>query len=132
MNSSRKLIPYILHKRKTDTLMLYKLSLFLTNGGRGLWDVGNESPEEILQENGFVVTEIHKTPEHIYARIDPEKTNMSGFYTWKETRKEDCWRSFHLCFDVTMKESWFTSKELETQFEGSEFSPYRIFCDLRS
>ena len=82
-----KLVPYILRKKQTDTLTIYKFSVFLTNGGKGLWDLSQgENPEQTLAENGFVVESLYETDEIVYAKIDEAKTNMNSFYTWTETK----------------------------------------------
>jgi hypothetical protein len=48
-----KLVPYILRKKQTDTLTIYKFSVFLTNGGKGVLDLSQgENPEQTLAENG--------------------------------------------------------------------------------
>ena len=128
-----KLVPYILRKKQTDTLTIYKFSVFLTNGGKGLWDLSQgENPEQTLAENGFVVESLYETDEIVYAKIDEAKTNMNSFYTWTETKKEDCWRIFHLCVDLTSNKYWFHSQYIETIFDGSSLTPQSLFSSLLS
>lgn len=133
MYPSKKLVPYVLKKKQTDTLIIYKFSFFLTNGGKGVWELSQgEQADETLSENGFVVDGLYETEDIIYAQIDETKTNMNSFYTWAETKKEDCWRTFHLCVDATSNKSWFHSGQLETTFEGSSLTPQSLFSTLLS
>ena len=129
----RKLIPYFLSKKQTDKLTVYKLSLFLTLGGRALWELSpSENPEETLIENDFVVDKLHTKGATVYAKINPTKTNLAAFYTWEETKKDDCWRTFHICLDAETGKPWFRSEHLETQFEGTLLTPSSLFIDILS
>jgi len=91
-----------------------------------------ENPEQTLAENGFVVESLYKSDNIVYAKINEAKTNMNSFYTWIETKKEDCWRTFHLCLDVTSNNSWFYSQHIETIFDGSSLTPQSLFSSLLS
>ena len=129
----RKLIPYIVSKKQTDKLTVYKVSLFLALGGRALWELSPaENPEETLIENDFVVDKLHTKGATVYAKINPTKTNLAAFYTWEETKKDDCWRTFHICLDADSKNQWFRSEHLETQFEGTLLTPSSLFLDILS
>ena len=129
----RKLIPYIVSKKQTDKLTVYKVSLFLALGGRALWELSPaENPEETLIENDFVVDKLHTKGATVYAKINPTKTNLAAFYTWEETKKDDCWRTFHICLDAESKGQWFRSEHLETQFEGTLLTPSSLFIDILS
>jgi hypothetical protein len=130
---TRKIIPYILSKKQTEKLTLYKLSLFVALGGRALWELSAaENPEETLTQNDFVVDTIHSRQGVLYAEINPEKTNLAAFYTWDETKKEDCWRTFHICLDPESGKQWFRSEHLETRFEGTLLTPSSVFADILS
>ena len=129
----RKLIRYIVSKKQTDKLTVYKLSLFLALGGRALWELSpSENPEETLTQNDFVVDKLHTKGATVYAKINPTKTNLAAFYTWEETKKDDCWRTFHICLDADSKNQWFRSEHLETQFEGTLLTPSSLFLDILS
>lgn len=129
----RKLIPYIVSKKQTDKLTVYKVSLFLALGGRALWELSPaENPEETLSQNDFVVDKLHTKGATVYAKINPTKTNLAAFYTWEETKKDDCWRTFHICLDADSKNQWFRSEHLETQFEGTLLTPSSLFLDILS
>ena len=133
MYPSKKLVPYVLKKKQTDTLILYNFSIFLTNGGKGVWELSQgEKADETLSENGFVVDRLYETDDVVYAQINPEKTEMKNFYTWTETKKEDCWRPFHVCIDATSNKPWFHSGHLETTFDGSSLTPHSLFSTLLS
>jgi hypothetical protein len=129
----RKLIPYIVSKKQTDKLTVYKVSLFLALGGRALWELSPaENPEETLSQNDFVVDKLNTKGATVYAKINPTKTNLAAFYTWEETKKDDCWRTFHICLDADSKNQWFRSEHLETQFEGTLLTPSSLFLDILS
>jgi len=129
----RKLIPYIVSKKQTDKLTVYKISLFLALGSRALWELSpTENPEETLSQNDFIVDKIQPKGNTVYAKINPKKTNLAAFYTWEETKKEDCWRTFHICLDAESGKPWFRSEHLETQFEGTLHTPSSLVSDILS
>lgn len=129
----KKLIPYRLTKKETPTLILYKLSVFLTLGGKGLWELSlKENPEEILTVNDFFADSLHEKNNRIYAKINEKKTNLESFYTWEETKKEDCWRTFHICLEVHSNKPWFHSEYLNETFDGTNLSPSTLLTDILS
>ena len=131
--TQRKLIPYIVSKKQTDKLTVYKISLFLALGSRALWELSpTENPEETLSQNDFIIDNIHSRQDMIYAKINPAKTNLAAFYTWEETKKDDCWRTFHICLDAESGKPWFRSEHLETQFEGTLLTPSSLVSDILS
>lgn len=131
--TQRKLIPYIISIKETEKLTVYKVSLFLATGGRSLWELSsNENPEQTLTDNDFVVDRIYPKDKLIFAKINSQKTNLAAFYTWEETKKEDCWRTFHVCLDVESRRSWFRSEYLETPFEGIPLTPSSLITDILS
>jgi len=129
----RKLIPYMMSKKQTEKLTVYKLSLFLATGGRALWELSaTENPEQTLTENDFVVDRIYPKGSTVFAKINPTKTNLAAFYTWEETKKDDCWRTFHICLDAESGKPWFRSEHLATEFEGTLLSPSSLLTDILS
>ena len=77
----KKLIPYRLTKKETPTLILYKLSVFLTLGGKGLWELSlKENPEEILTVNDFFADYLHEKNNRIYAKIN-EPSHIRSTYS---------------------------------------------------
>jgi len=131
--TQRKLIPYIVSKKQTDKLTVYKISLFLALGSIALWELSpTENPEETLSQNDFIIDNIHSRQDMIYAKINPAKTNLAAFYTWEETKKDDCWRTFHICLDAESGKPWFRSEHLETQFEGTLLTPSSLVSDILS
>ena len=77
-----------------------RLGLFLCTGGRSAWSIDDTDTDvqitEMLLENGFPVTKLHRTKTITYAEIDYSRLNMKNFYTWDEiqprTSEEDVWR----------------------------------------
>ena len=79
MYPSKKLVPYVLKKKQTDTLIIYKFSFFLTNGGKGVWELSQgEQADETLSENGFVVDGLYETEDIIYAQINKASFDLSS------------------------------------------------------
>lgn len=123
----------MISKKQTDKLTVYKVSLFLSLGGRALWELSpTENPEQTLTENDFVVDKVYQKGSTAYAKINPTKTNLAAFYTWEETKKDDCWRTFHICLDAESSKPWFRSEHLETQFEGTLLTPSSLVSDILS
>jgi len=79
----------------------FKLGIFLSAGGRELWNVDDKDKDKailkMLKENGFPVLGLKRQAGLLLASIDP-KANLSGFYMWDEvdpaTAQEDVWRIF--------------------------------------
>lgn len=126
-----KVVPFYLRQTQTH-LSITKLTVFLSNGGKTLWQpedqilTEKQLQEEYLEPNGFVWTRIVQTPTIWYVEIDPEKTPLHEFYTWEEcqTQRAECWRSFYLFQDPTGSD-WFSGKQLsESEIEGKSIHTY--------
>ena len=78
--------------------------VFLCSGGRQYWSVddgtSNESITEMLNENGFAVTDISVKDDIVFAEIDRTKIRMDDFYLWSEidpkTSDQDVWRVYKI------------------------------------
>ncbi len=138
-----KLIPYWLQKKETSLLVVYRLTLFLSDGGKSLWNIGSETnmktiQQEYLVENGFYCKALHEIKDCIFAEIDTTKTNLSSFYTWEEIqdvhekKREDCFRTFVFCFEQPQDKIWFHSEICHQTFDGSSETPYALFQGLKN
>lgn len=138
-----KLVPYSLQKHETSLLTVYRLTVFLTDGGRSLWDVGNETDETILQkeylnENGFYVSSFFQQNDIYFAKLNLEFTKLQSFYTWEELqespekKREDCFRTFTFCFEQPQEKLWFSSEFCEIPFEGRNETPSALFQGLKN
>lgn len=138
-----KLVPFFLQKHETSLLTVYRLSLFLMDGGRSFWDIGGETDDsviqnEYLQENGFVALSLFRQNDICFAKLDAEKTKKSSFYTWEEIqdlpekRREDCFRTFTFCFEQPNEKFWFRSELCEEVFEGRTETPFALFEGLKN
>jgi len=138
-----KLVPFFIQKKETSLLTIYRLTLFLTDGGKSLWEIGQETNEqtimnEYLQENGFIPLKVERWNDMYLAKLDPLQTNKSSFYTWEETqessekRREDCFRTFVFCFEKHDEKLWFHSEVCHQSFDGNGETPYTLFRGLKS
>lgn len=137
-----KLVPFFLQKNETSILTVYRLSLFLCDGGRSLWEVGNESldvlQKEYLEENGFYTSSMHTWNDIVFAKLDPVRTKKTSFYAWEEIqelpekKREDCFRTFTFCFEKPNEKSWFFSESLSHPFDGRVETPSAIFEGLKN
>ena len=138
-----KLVPFFLQKHETSLLTVYRLSLFLCDGGRSFWDIGGETDisvieHEFLQENGFFASSLFKEKDIVFAKLDPQRTQKSSFYTWEELqeipekRREDCFRTFTFCFEQPTEKSWFRSEFCEESFDGRLETPFALFQGLKN
>ena len=138
-----KLIPYVLQKKETGALDIYRLTLFLSEGGRCLWEIGSESDtkkinQDYLEDNGFICTSIQKWDDIYFACIDCTKTNMKSFYTWEEIqehqekRRDECFRTYTFCYEMPQEKAWFRSEICEEPFEGTKQTPTAIFHGLKN
>lgn len=135
-----KLVPFTLQKRESLTLEIYSFMLFLTEGGRDLWEIGvaplKTIKKEFLLENGFVCSKIVKEGDIVFAQLEP--MNVSAFYTWEELqqqhdkKREDCFRTYHICIEKATGTEWFTSEILHTPFEKSTLTPSAVFHGLKN
>jgi hypothetical protein len=91
-------IPYF-WKTKGNTM---QLGIFLSKGGSTLWSIGdNEDINAVLIANGFPTLSLSVSDDGIvYAQIDHDTVDMSGFYTTNEPDigDKDVWH----CIDVPM------------------------------
>jgi hypothetical protein len=138
-----KLVPFFLQKHETSLLTVYRLTLFLTDGGKSLWDVGQETNEcilklEYLEENGLFALSLFQSDDIYFAKLDPQKTNKHSFYTWEELqeipekRREECFRTFTFCFEQPQEKVWFRSEICEQPFEGRQETPFAVFQGLKN
>lgn len=138
-----KLVPFFLQKHETSLLCIYRLTLFLSDGGKGLWDIGNERDEavirqEYLLENGLIANSIHLWNDVYFAELDSNQTKKSSFYTWDELqevpekKREDCFRTFTFCFEQPQEKLWFRSEVCEEPFEGRHETPFALFQGLKN
>ncbi len=138
-----KLVPFFLQKHETSLLTVYRLSLFLSDGGRSFWDIGTEADMEVIEreflhENGFFASSIFQEKDIVFAKLDPHQTQKSSFYTWEELqelpdkRREDCFRTFTFCFEKPVEKSWFRSEFCEESFEGRTETPFALFQGLKN
>lgn len=137
-----KLAPFFLQKHETSLLCVYRLAIFLSDGGRGLWEIGNEQDtsvirQEYLLENGLVAKSIHLWNDIYFAELDPSQTQKSSFYTWDELqeipekKREDCFRTFTFCFEHPQEKLWFHSEVCKEPFEGRHETPLSLFQGLK-
>ena len=129
-----KLFPYLLTK-KEGTLTKTKLTVFLAQGGRRLWETNEttitqrELLEYYLEPNDLHADHIHFAKDIIYIKINPEKTKLDEFYSWEETnkmqQKPECWRNFYFFTDEN-NASWFSPKssQLEIDFQDGNITEY--------
>lgn len=138
-----KLVPFFLQKQETPLLTLYRLTLFLADGGKSLWDIGAETDEsvvqkEYLEENGFISVSLVQDNDIYFAKLDPERTMKSSFYTWEEIqdlpdkRREDCFRTYTFCFEQPQEKLWFRSEFCEEPFIGRQETPFAVFQGLKN
>ena len=124
-------------------LTVYRLTCFLTEGGKGLWEIGQEHNKktietEYLQDNGFIPQDIQLWNGIYLAKLNPLATNKQSFFSWDEIqeipekRREDCFRTFLFCFEKQNKKLWFHSEIYNHPFEGSEETPYTLFLGLKN
>lgn len=140
-----KVIPFFFQKHETSILTVYRLTLFLSDGGKSFWDIGDETNEDVirrefLEENGFVVSSLVRQNDLYFAKLDPQTTKKNSFYTWEELqelpekKREDCFRSFTFCFEQSQQEEklWFRSEFCEEPFEGRKETPFAVFQGLKN
>ena len=138
-----KLVPYFLQKQETSLLTVYRLTLFLTDGGRSLWDIGTETNEAVLRqeyliENGFYPVALFQEKDIYFAKLDPQTTKKESFYTWEEIqdlpekKRDDCFRTFTFCFEHPQEKVWFHSELSDIPFEGRQESPFALFQGLKN
>jgi hypothetical protein len=138
-----KLVPFFLQKKETPLLHVYRFTVFLSDGGKTLWEIGDERDtsvilHEYLQENGLMSHEVRLWKNIYFAKVDPLETNKNSFYTWEEIqeipekRREECFRTFVFCFEKNEGKLWFHSEVNEHPFEGTEETPSTIFQGLKN
>jgi len=138
-----KLVPFFLQKHETSILTVYRLTLFLSDGGKSLWDIGNETDEslisrEFVEENGFVARSLFRQGDIFFVELDSQQTKKESFYTWEELqelpekKREDCFRSFTFCFEQPQEKLWFRSELSEDSFDGREETPFALFQGLKN
>ena len=138
-----KLLPYFIQKYETSLLTVYRLTLFLADGGRGLWEIGEETDKSVVQkeylnENGFYTSSLIQENGIYFARLDPQLTHKQSFYTWEEIqenpekKREDCFRTYTFCFEQPQEKIWFCSEFCEVPFEGMKETPSALFQGLKN
>ena len=139
-----KLVPFVCQHIETSVVTTYSFIVFLTEGGRDLWEIGAERNldvirREYLEDNGFVCTsQIWINEDVVYAELDPERTNFASFYNWldiqamPEKKRDDCFRLYILPMDRETGALWFPSPILDTPFQQSPLTPYALFQGLKN
>jgi hypothetical protein len=122
------LIPYF--KKEETTFSgnkLLKIVLFLANGGTAcLEDVKDSEVKSFCSENGFVIQNQFKTPNGNFVEVDPQKTDISSYYSFSEAHKtkDECWRTFIMVFSEENKDIW----NVNSLFSDTPFS--KILHDI--
>jgi hypothetical protein len=126
-----KLLPFFVTQKKTEFFRIWKLSVFLNHAGKSVWE--SDSPgllssqqisSEYCEPNGFAVDNIRvqKESKVAYICINPEKTNLSDFYSWEEalarSDKPECWRSFYFIQDSDSLLWWSPKDLIEGEVQG--------------
>ena len=138
-----KLIPFVCQTVKTSVVITHSFIVFLTDGGKDLWEIGCETDldvirKEYLEENGFSCLDLWIEGDRVYAQLDTERTNFSSFYNWMEIqsqpdkKREDCFRMFLIPLDRETGEEWFPSQILHTPFHQSQYTPFALFQGLKN
>jgi hypothetical protein len=138
-----KLVPFFLQKKETSALYIYRITFFLMDGGKTLWEIGNETnPEtiqkEYLEENGMIPVSLQQCNTIWFAKLDPNQTKKSSFYTWEEIqenaekRREDCFRTFIFCIEKQSQKLWFHSESCHQSFDGLQDTPFSLFQGLKN
>lgn len=128
-----KVVPFYLNQKQSQ-LTITNLTLFLSNGGKSIWQTEEATvtekqlKEDYLEPNGFVWKRIVQTPTCFFVEIDSKKTSLQDFYTWEEAQKSgkrvECWRSFYFFKDATGSD-WFSGKQLsESEIDGISIHEY--------
>ena len=139
-----KLVPFFLTETIKNTFHVQILSVFLAHAGKAVWsteELGILSQEVILRDycepNGFVVKQLQIEKDIAYIQIDPEKTNLSDFYTWDEALhtagKPECWRRFFFLQDKEGSDWWSPKGLIEAEIQGfgnidALFRHLRTYC----
>lgn len=138
-----KLIPFVCQTIETSVVITHSFIVFLTDGGRDLWEIGSETNittirKEYLEENGFYCHDVWIQGDLVYAQLDPARTIFSNFYNWMdiqaypEKKRDDCFRMFIIPLDRETGIEWFPSQVLHTQFHQSKLTPYALFQGLKN
>ena len=99
-----------------------QFGVFLCSGGRQFWSIDDTDTDEqvkaMMEDNGFPVVEIRRTPVGVFVEVDHASIKLSNFYMWTEidpkVSEEDVWRIYKipvaLWSDPVFKEHrWKTS-----------------------
>jgi len=125
-----KLVPFFLTNHTQNNFTIVSLSLFLSHAGKSIWTPDesgtlNEATiyEDYCQPNGFVVESIRMQGTSIaFIQVNPQKMNLSDFYTWDEalqiTAKPECWRKFYFIQDKDGAEWWSPKGLFEAEIQG--------------
>jgi hypothetical protein len=124
-----KLIPYFLRKRNQNTFCLETLNVFLAHAGKAVWtteEQGLLSLDTILHDyceaNGLIVNQVFLEKDVAFLEVNPEKTNLSEFYTWEEALakpgKPECWRRFYFLQDKEGSDWWSPKGLVEAEIQG--------------
>jgi len=125
------LIPFFWN---TTDVNWIEFGVFLCSAGRQFWSVDDADTDaqiqEMLEENGFPVVEIRRTPAGIFTEINREAIKMANFYLWTEvdpkTSDLDVWRVYKIPAALwscpVFKEHWWKSSgilPLSEEFEAN-------------
>jgi hypothetical protein len=99
------LIPYT-HTTKVLHGRIFHTVRILLEGGKTPWqedDSCHPTDDALEPNNLFVAEPLLVQKNHVFARIDPQRTDMKSMYAWKELPLADketlCWRTFHYVTD---------------------------------
>ena len=133
-----KVLPFFL-KRVQGQLQMVHLSLFLSNGGRTLWQTDEASlsqkdlEREYLLLNGLIPSKVIVEKDTAFVQIDPTQTKLADFYSWEEAykhpQKPECWRSFYFFKDSTGAD-WFTPTSFQTEAEIAGTPVQKYYEDI--
>lgn len=124
-----KLIPFFYRQKNQNKFSIQILSIFLAHAGKAVWmteEPGIISKETILQDycqpNGLFVKHIFVEKDVAFLEVNPDKTNLSEFYTWDEAcsnpGKPECWRKFYFFEDGEGSPWWSPKGLVEAEIQG--------------
>jgi hypothetical protein len=124
-----KLLPYILTNQQKKEFTVWKFDVFLSHGGKSIWEEEGVLSKSKIQEDYCEANDIFinklfmDTKKQIaYIQIDTKKTKVSDFYTYDEAclkvEKPECWRSFYFIQDRLNSYWWSPKGLLEAEIQG--------------
>lgn len=106
------IVPFFYTSRTNGDLKMYRLTIFLSDGGKSGWKTDEEYQTagqietEYLNPNGIYMVDCIIENDIAWVKVDKTKTNMIDFYTYNEIVKNstataitECWRNFYFFRD---------------------------------